>query len=175
MKTQMGVEIGIVANTNDPAGEGRLQLHFPTISPTVPSSWAPVATFLAGPKRGAFFMPEVGDQVLVAFHRGNFEHPFVIGFLWDGGSRPPESDIKNRIILTPGNHTLRFEDGNDKKIILKSSSGHEITLDDSPGAQSITIKTAGSQQIVLEDVTQSIKLQGGGRSIEMKAGLVQIT
>jgi len=175
VKTQMGVEIGIVANNNDPTGEGRLQLHFPTISPTVLSSWAPVATFLAGPDRGAWFMPEVGDQVLVAFHRGNFDHPYVVGFLWDGGSRPPETDTKNRVILTPGNHTLRFEDGDDKKIIIRSSSGHEITLDDSPSAQSITIKTAGSQQIVMEDVTQSIKLQGGGRSIEMRAGLVQIT
>ena len=175
MKTQMGVEIGIVTNTDDPAGEGRLQLHFPTISSSVLSSWAPVATFLAGPDRGAFFMPEIGDQVLVAFHRGNFEHPYVIGFLWDGGSKPPETDTKNRIILTPGNHTLRFEDGNNKKIIIRSSSGHEVTLDDSSGAQSITVKTAGNQQLVLEDVTQSIKLQGGGRSIEMKAGLVQIT
>lgn len=175
MKTPEGVEIGIVVSTDDPAGEGRLQLRFPTISPTVRSSWAPVATFLAGSQRGAFFMPEVGDQVLVAFHRGHFDHPFVIGFLWDGGSRPPESDIKNRVIMTPGNHTLRFEDGDDKKIIIRSSSGHEIVLDDSPGAQSITIKTQGNQTLVLEDLTQSIKLQGGGRSIELRAGMVQIT
>jgi uncharacterized protein involved in type VI secretion and phage assembly len=175
VKTVNGVEIGIVANTNDPAGEGRLQLHFPTVSPTVLSAWAPVATFLAGPDRGAFFMPEVGDQVLVAFLRGSFEHPYVVGFLWDGGSRPPESDIKNRVILTPGNHTLRFEDGNNKKIVIKSSSGHEITLDDSAGSPSITIKTAGSQQIVLADTPPSIKLVGGGRSIEMSNGMVQIT
>ena len=175
MKNLCGVEIGIVVSTDDPSGEGRLQLKFPTISPTVRSSWAPVATFLAGGKRGAFFMPEVEDQVLVAFHRGNFDHPYVVGFLWDGGSRPPESDIKNRVIMTPGNHTLRFEDGNDKKIIIKSSSGHTIVLDDSAGAQSITIETTGHQKLVLEDLTQSIKLQGGGRSIEMIGGIVQIT
>ena len=175
MKTLNGVEIGIVMSTDDPAGEGRLQLKFPTISPTVRSSWAPVATFLAGGSRGAFFMPEVGDQVVVGFHRGSFDHPMVLGFLWDGGSRPPETDVKNRVIMTPGNHTVRFEDGNDKKIIIRSSSGHEIVLDDSPGAKSVTIKTNGNQTLVLEDVTQSIKLQGGGRSIEMRGGIVQIT
>ena len=115
-------------------------LKLPTIDNTVRSSWAPMASFLTGGNRGAFFMPEVGDQALVAFEHGHFDHPYVIGFLWDGGSKPPESDIKNRIIMTPGGHTLRFEDGDNKKIIIKTSGGHQIVLDDSSSVNSITIK-----------------------------------
>lgn len=175
MKTYPGVVVGIVKNVDDPLGEGRLQLEFPWLDETVRSYWAPVAAFLAGKQRGAFFMPEVEDEVLVAFDHGNFAHPYVVGFLWNGAKKPPESDIKNRVLLTPGGHTLRFEDGNNKKVILKSSSGHQVVLDDSSGVQSITIKTPGNLQLELSDLTQSIKLQGGGRKIEISNGTIQIT
>jgi uncharacterized protein involved in type VI secretion and phage assembly len=175
VKTHPGVVVGIVKSFEDPESEGRIQLQFPWLSDTQRSYWAPVAAFHAGKGRGAFFMPELGDEVLVAFEHGDFDHPFVVGFLWNGVDRPPESDTKNRIILTPGGHTLRFEDGNNKKIILKSNGGHQVVLDDSSSAQSITITTQGNQQMVLSDLNQSIKLQGGGRSIEMSAGMVKIT
>ncbi len=176
MKTHPGVVVGIVKSFEDPESEGRIQLQFPWLSDTQRSYWAPVAAFHAGKGRGAFFMPELGDEVLVAFEHGDFDHPFIVGFLWNGVDRPPESDTKNRIILTPGGHTLRFEDGdNKKKVILKSSGGHQVVLDDSSSAQSITITTQGNQQMVLSDLNQSIKLQGGGRSIEMSAGMVKIT
>ena len=48
-------------------------------------------------------------------------------------------------------------------------------MDDTSSAKSITIKTPGSQQLVLDDVATSIKLEGGGRSIEMVGGMVKIT
>jgi len=165
---------GIVTDVNDPQGLGRVQLQFPWLDPSYRSTWVPIATPLAGKKRGQFFMPEVGDEVLAAFERGDVDHPFVVGFLWNGVDTPPETDLTNRVILTPGGHTLRFEDGN-KKITLKSKGGHEVTLDDSSAKQSIIVTTPGSQQLELSDLTQSIKLQGGGRSIEMIGGFVKIT
>jgi uncharacterized protein involved in type VI secretion and phage assembly len=177
MKTFPGVVIGIVKNLDDPAGEGRLQLQFPWLEQSHRSAWAPVAAPLAGKSRGAFFMPELEDEVLVAFEHGDFNHPFIIGFLWNGVDRPPESDPKNRVILTPGGHTLRFEDGdNAKKIIIKSSSGHEIILDDGIAGQTITLKTKGNQKIVLDDKPpSSIRLEGGGRILALSNGQVQIS
>lgn len=176
MKPVPGVVVGLVKNLADPNGEGRIQLEFPGLPDSQRSGWAPVAAALAGKSRGAFFMPEQGDEALVAFEYGDFDHPFILGFLWNGVDRPPESDAKNRVILTPGGHTLRFQDGDGaKKIILKSSSGHEVVLDDSPGGQSITLATPGHQTVVLSDRDQSITLQGGGRSITMQNGIVQIT
>ena len=41
--------------------------------------------------RGSWFMPEKGDDVLVAFDHGDFDHPYVVGFLWNGQNKPPAS------------------------------------------------------------------------------------
>lgn len=175
MKKYPGVVTGIVNSVDDPQGQGRLQLQFPWLSSSQLSSWAPVAAALAGKDRGAFLMPEVGDEVLVAFEQGDFDHPFVVGFLWNGVDTPPEKTNKNRIIKTPGGHQLRFEDADGaKKVIVKSDGGHQIEIDDT--AQTITVKTkSGAQSVVLDDTTQSIKLRGGGRILEMINGTIQMT
>ena len=154
MKQYPGVVTAIVKSLKDPEGQGRIELQFPWLSDSVRSSWAPVAAPLAGKERGLFFMPEEGDEVLVAFEHGSFDHPYIIGFLWNGVDTPPETDLKNRVIMTPGGHTLRFEDGDNKKVILQSSSGQKITLDDQ---------------------NSSITIQGGGRIVTMSNGMVQIS
>jgi uncharacterized protein involved in type VI secretion and phage assembly len=131
-----------------------------------------VAVPWAGNSRGMYFMPEPEDEVLVAFERGDFDHPFIVGYLWNGVDTPPETDPENRIILTPGGHTLRFEDKN-QKIILQSKGQHELVIDDS--ANTLALQTKGGQSIVLDDTQSSITLFGGGRQIQMMAGQVQIT
>jgi uncharacterized protein involved in type VI secretion and phage assembly len=154
MKQYPGVVTAIVKSLNDPEGQGRIELQFPWLSDSLRSSWAPVAAPLAGKQRGLFFMPEIDDEVLVAFEHGRFEHPYIVGYLWNGVDTPPESNPDNRVVVTPGGHTLRFEDGaGGKKVILKSSSGQTITLDDSDG---------------------SITLEGGQRILKMSNGVVQI-
>lgn len=174
MKSNSGVAIGVVTSVDDPEGQGRIQLLFPWLSETQQSMWAPVAAPMAGNARGQFFMPEVDDEVLVGFEHGDFAHPFVLGFLWNGVDVPPETTNKNRVIKTPGGHQLRFEDKDgEKKVILKSDGGHQIEIDDS--AQTVTVKTSGAQSIVLDDSAQSIKLQGGGRIIEMSSGTIKFT
>jgi uncharacterized protein involved in type VI secretion and phage assembly len=170
-----GVVIGTVVDVNDPLGEGRILLRFPWMPDEVKSDWAPVAAPMAGPNRGAFLMPEVDDEVLVAFEHGDFDHPFVLGFLWNGVDKPPETNTQNRVILTPGGHTVRFEDSTPKKLIVRSSSGHEILLDDTAGAAKIRLQSAGGLKITMDDTQQSIELNGGGRILALKAGQVQIT
>jgi phage baseplate assembly protein V len=172
MKKYPGVVTGIVKKIDQ---QGRIQLQFPWLSETQLSAWAPVAAPMAGKERGAFFMPEVDDEVLVAFEQGDFDHPFIIGFLWNGADPPPETTNKNRIIKTPGGHQLRFEDKDGaKKIIVKSAGEHQIEIDDTE--QTITLKTkSGSQSVVLDDANKSITLKGGERMLEMKAGLIQMS
>jgi uncharacterized protein involved in type VI secretion and phage assembly len=147
-----GVAIGIVKEID--AKEGRIKVEFPWMKPAVRSAWAPVASLMAGKERGAWCMPESDDEALVAFEQGDFDHPFIVGFLWNGKDKPPETTNKNRIIKTPGGHQLRFEDGGDKKILIKSNGGIEI---------------------LLNDRDNSIELRGGGRRIAMRNGQVQIT
>jgi uncharacterized protein involved in type VI secretion and phage assembly len=174
MRRIPGVVVGIVKSRDDPRGEGRLQLEFPWMPGSQRSGWAPVGAALAGASRGAFFMPELDDEVLVAFEHGDFDHPFIVGFLWNGVDRPPETDPNNRVILTPGGHTLRFEDGNGKKIIIRSSSGHEIVLDDSATGPKISITTRAGQSLVLDDQASSAELKGGGRTLTLRGGQVLI-
>jgi uncharacterized protein involved in type VI secretion and phage assembly len=176
VKRISGVVVGIVKSLQDDGGQGRIQLQFPHLPGSPKSAMAPVAAALAGKNRGAFFMPEIDDEVLVSFEQGDINHPYIVGFLWNGVDTPPESDPKNRVLLTPGGHTLRFEDGDgSKKVVLQSSSGHKITLDDTQAGQTMTLETKGSQTVTLNDVKQSITLSGGGRMITMSDGMVQIS
>jgi len=155
MKKMNGVVTGIVKDLNDPENQGRILLQFPWLSDTQPSAWAPVAAAHAGKNRGAFLMPEVGDEVLVAFEHGDFDHPFIVGFLWNGADPPPETTNQNRVILTPGGHTLRFEDA--------------------PGARRVIVRSSGGLTITLDDTQQSITIQGGGRMITMAGNMVTIS
>jgi uncharacterized protein involved in type VI secretion and phage assembly len=127
-----GLAYAVVANATD---EG-YELDFLSGSFTERSAPARVATFMAGSERGAYFMPEVGDEVVVGFELGNLDRPVILGALWSDTDRPPpQADT---------------EASNNVRTIV-SRSGHEITLDDSPGAGRIVIKTAGSMEITLED------------------------
>ena len=158
MKRCPGVVIGIVVGHKDPRGEGRVQIKFPTLPEIREYPWAPLATPLAGKNRGMYFLPEKDDEVLVTFEQGDFDHPYIVGFLWNGVDRPPESDHKNRVILTPGGHTLRFEDTDGKKkVILKTDAGHEIVMDDTV-PQKITVKTKGGNKVEISDVPPGISI-----------------
>lgn len=175
MKKYPGVVPGIVKNLADPEGLGRIELQFNKIPDAIRSSWARVAAPLAGNSRGAFLMPEIDDEVLVAFEDGDFDHPYVVGFLWNGVDVPPETTNQNRIIKTPGGHQLRFEDtAGQKKVILTSDGGHRVEIDDS--AQTVTVRTSsGNQTIILDDGTQSVTIRGGQRAIKMSNGLIVMT
>jgi uncharacterized protein involved in type VI secretion and phage assembly len=156
---QPGVVRALVNSVSDPAGEGRIGLVFPWLpgGDALPNTFAPVAAPLAGADRGVFFQPEVGDEVLVAFEHGDWDHPYVVGYLWNGAESPPETDHENRVVVTPGGHTLRFEDGAAKKVILRSAGGHEITLDDAGGE--VTVRTSGGQKITMTDLPPAIEVK----------------
>jgi uncharacterized protein involved in type VI secretion and phage assembly len=118
-----GVTIAEVTNNKDEAKLGRVKVKFPWLSDTDESFWARVLTPMAGGDRGLYFLPEVGDEVLVAFEHGNIEFPYILGALWNGKDQPPETN----------------EDGENNKRTIKSRSGHTVTLDDTDGAEKIEI------------------------------------
>jgi len=164
-----GLAIGVVVDVSDPQGEGRVLLRYPDLPEEPMGAWTPIAAAMAGNGKGAFFMPEPGDEVLVGFHRGSTDAPYVVGFLHNGVDRPPESDAQNRVFVTRTGHSLRFEDGN-KKVILKSGGGRTVTLDDNTGT--ITVETGGTS---IRIDGSSITLLGGGRQLTMSGGSVAIT
>ena len=177
MNGQGGVVTGIVSDLNDPAGEGRIRVRLVSLPGEPLSAWAPMMSPLAGPRRGLYFMPEVNEEVLVAFDHGDLNSPRILGCVWNGRDRPPETNTQMRVVLVPGGHTLRFEDvPSAPRIILRSKGRHEITVDDTPGTgQSVTVRSAGGLKLTLDDKTASIKLEGGGRTLTMQAGMLTIT
>ena len=127
-------------------------------SMTEPSAPARVATLMAGDRRGCYFMPEVGDEVVVGFELGNLDRPVILGALWSDQDHPPnqaDTGATNNIrtIVSRAGHEITFDDSPEGKIRIRTSGGAEITLDDS--TNKITITTTGniaSSQIVLDNI-----------------------
>ena len=176
-----GVVVGIVTNNNDPQGMGRVRVRFPWRGDDDESYWARVATLMAGEDRGTFFLPEVDDEVLVAFDHGNINHPYVIGALWNGVDTPPETnaDGKNNIrtIKSRSGHEIIFDDNheqNSEKIVIHTNAGHTILLDDSAGAEKIEIKDkTDNNKITIDSVQNSINIESA-MELKIKANVVEI-
>ena len=128
------------------------------------SNWARIVSFMAGKERGAFFLPEVEDEVLVAFENGEVNRPFIIGALWNGKDAPPDtnSDGKNniRVIKSRSGHILQFSDKKDEeKITLKTSKGHIFELDDKSGEEKIQIiDKAGKNKIIISTKDNKVSI-----------------
>ena len=197
-----GVAAGIVTNNKDPDGLFRVKIKFPWLSDSNETDWVRIATLMAGGQRGSFFLPEVGDEVLVAFEHGDINSPYVIGSLWNGKDKAPEtnSDGKNNIrkfksrsghenifddnaeqkkekveIKTNAGHTILLDDASGKeKVNIKTKAGHNLTLDDAAGKEKIEIiDKSGSNKIVIDAVKNSINIESG-MQLKIKSGIVEI-
>lgn len=165
-----GVYIGIVADNKDPENHGRVKLTIPVFDETKTTGWARVATLMAGSGRGSLFVPEVGDEVVVAFQLGDLRYPIVIGSLWSGKQLPPAGkDEKNNIrkLHSRAGHQLSFDDTEgDGKLTVKTKKGHVVEMLDK--TDTVTIKESGG--------TNSITIKGGSSNeIEVKSGSSKIT
>jgi len=148
--TVNGVTIGIVKEVDD---QGRVKMSFPGLG-LEDSNWSRVATPLAGKERGMQFMPEVDDEVLVAFDQGDVKTAFVLGYLWNGIDKNPQTDKNKRT--------------------LKTVSGHLLEFDDTSGSEKVTLKfKGGDPSIVMEQSKLSITFDSG-TFIELSASGVKV-
>ena len=132
-----GVVVGIVTNNQDPDKMGRVKVRFPWLSDSDESWWARIAAPMAGKERGVYFLPEVDDEVLVAFEHGDVRFPYVLGGLWNGQDAPPATN----------------EDGNNNVRLIKSRSGHVVRLDDTDGGEKIEIIDKSEKNSVVIDTS----------------------
>jgi uncharacterized protein involved in type VI secretion and phage assembly len=150
-----GVAIAEVIANLDQTGLGRVQLRLPWLSGYQP--WARVAVLSAGSNRGTYFIPQNGDEVLVAFNHGDVTEPFVIGSLWNGRDQTPRSapmdPVNKRVIRTPAGHEIELDD-TQQSITILSSSGQKVLIDPQQivmsagsGAAKLTLTTAGDVTI----------------------------
>ncbi len=150
-----GVVVGVVTNNQDPDKMGRVKVKFPWLSDSDESYWARLATPMAGKDRGIYFLPEVDDEVLVAFEHGDVRFPYVLGALWNGQDqdKPPEqnSDGKNNIRM------------------IKSRSGHIIRLNDEEGKETIEIIDKSGKNSIAIDTTNNAIAITSDKDITLKA------
>jgi uncharacterized protein involved in type VI secretion and phage assembly len=139
-----GVTIGTVTNNTDEEKLGRVKVALPRISDTDESYWARVLTPMAGKEMGLYCLPEVGDEVLVAFDQGDVNFPYILGGLWNGKDKPPDTN----------------EDGKNNKRLIKSRSGHQIILDDTKDAEKITIQdSTGKNKIEIDSKNNAMMIE----------------
>lgn len=138
-----GVASGRVVDSADPLKEGRIAVKF-YWQEDMGTHFFRILTPHAGADRGMYFVPEVGDEVLVAFEEGDIGRPLVLGSLWNGVDKPPVQDFWG------GEHP----DNDCKRIVTKS--GHRIQIVDKKGKESIVIATPQHVKIALiEDTDES--------------------
>jgi uncharacterized protein involved in type VI secretion and phage assembly len=170
-----GVVTGIVRDLRDPTGQGRVKVDFPWLAEEADavtiskegkenrahSYWARPATLMAGNKRGTWFIPELKDEVLVAFEHGILDRPIIIGVLWNSEDKPPE--------------TMDSDGKNDVRAI-HSRSGHKVILNDSDDKPSITIvDKTGDNSIFIDSAKNAMQIKVKGDLTIEVGGNISIT
>lgn len=127
-----------------------------------PSAPARVASFMAGRERGAYFMPEPGDEVVVGFEQGDFERPVILGALWSSETDPVPANVD-----TSADNNIRT---------IVSRSGHQLNFDDTPGSEKVTLQSANNKlKVVLDDANGKIIIEvDANNRMEMDASGVTL-
>jgi len=156
-----GVYPALVSDVKDPDGQGRVRIKLPWAADAAGyEAWARLATLMAGAQRGSWFIPDVDDEVLVAFVGGDLRHPIVIGALWNGADAPPAA---------------MDGAGQNNTKLLCSRNGVKLTLDDSDGRERLVLETPAGQTITLQDGPASIELvDSNGNSVKLEAAGITI-
>ena len=157
-----GCHVAEVVDLVDPQAQGRVKIALPW-APDADGqryeAWARMATLFAGRDRGSWFMPDVGDEVLVVFQGGDPRWPFVVGGLWNGQDTPPES--------ASAQNNLK---------VIKSRNGVVITIDDQQGQESIKLETPGGCALTLKDGPGTVTLEdSNGNSVKLETAGITVT
>jgi uncharacterized protein involved in type VI secretion and phage assembly len=199
----VGLQVGVVSSIEDPKGEFRVLVKMPILG-TEEAVWARLGVLDAGNKRGAYFMPEVGDEVIMGFIGNDARQAVILGSLHSSGKHPTplspkkenhekgfvsrsglrflfNDDKKSVIIETPEGNRLSITEKDKNKIKIEDKDGSIIEMT----GEGITIESAGNltlkakKNIVIEGQKLSLKgkISGsfdGGTSLKLSGGMIDI-
>jgi len=146
-----GVVMAQVTDNNDPNNQARVKVKFPWLDDNYESHWARVAQLGAGPNSGALFMPEVNDEVLVAFEHGDIRRPYIIGSLYNGQD-------------TPNLGSGLFNNGKVMRRGFISRKGHQFIFFDDPSKAGVAIISSdGKLKISINETNSEIHISSAGK------------
>jgi len=148
-----GIVEGLVTDNVDPEKLGRVKVKFPTLPEEPESTWARLAMPMAGKNRGWMTIPEIGDEVLVAFVHGDHDNAIVLGSVYNGVDVPPYAN----------------EDGNNDLRVFQSRSGHRLTFDDKSGEERVELITHNEEIRVIWDAKEKVLSVYSGKDIIVEA------
>jgi phage protein D/phage baseplate assembly protein gpV len=182
-----GMVIAIVTDVKDPEKLGRVKLKFPWLADEYESYWARVVHAGAGKERGLMILPEVNDEVLVAFEHGDVRFPYVLGGLYNGIDKPFEADklvdsssgaVDRRYFRTRLGHLVSIADTKDGGgiVIETAKAKNSLTLDNAKNK--ITVKSNGDVEV---EARGKVRIKAGsqmsleaGSSLELKAPSIAV-
>jgi uncharacterized protein involved in type VI secretion and phage assembly len=168
-----GLVIGVVSDNSDDQQQGRVKVTFPWLSDSYVSAWARTVQIGASKAGSGFlWLPEVGDEVLVGFDRGDIDHPYVLGNLYNGVVLPQpapsiDSVVSNRRIASRARHVVQFDDGPDVSAITIQTGSQTCTVKMDDQQQSITVTAQG--QVVVQSGSNGMSISSDG-DITISAG-----
>jgi len=183
-----GLQIGVVVQLgNDPDGEFRILVKVPVIDNNAQGLWTRVASLDAGNSRGAFFMPEIGDEVIVGFINDDPRHAIMLGMLHSSAKSAPitPADANNeKGITTRSQMRVHFNDQT-KTITIDTPAGNSIQLDEQgtkieivdQNSNKVTMDTSG----ITVDSPMNVTIKAGanmtisaGASLSISAASVSV-
>ncbi|HYO43138.1 MAG TPA: VgrG-related protein [Candidatus Limnocylindrales bacterium] len=161
-----GVAVATVTDIDDPQQLARVKVMLPWLSEDVSTTWARLVAPGAGNGYGVMWMPQVGDEVLVAFEHGDIDYPVVLGGLWNGKDVPPFD------------YGSSIDSGSVTYCGFTSRTGHKVSFFESSSESKIHLLTAnGKVSVELDDKNELIKVETTGKlvvdaqqDVEIKAG-----
>ena len=149
-----GLSVGLVEDNEDPGHEGRIKVRFPWLDDRTVSDWCRVCQPYAGNGYGVVLIPEVGDEVLLAFMHGDMAEPVVLGGLYNGTDQPPahkdHAQQDQKLWRTKAGHQVLLDDGSStRQVALVTAGGHQVVLDDQH--RQLALTTAGGHAVTLDD------------------------
>ena len=168
-----GVAIAVVTQNKDDEGQCRVKVRYPWHEKPSESHWARLAMPMAGPGYGSVFIPDVNQEVLVAFEREDPRFPYVIGALWNGKAKPPEtnSDGKNhkRVLVSRKKHRLLFDDDTRGIVELAHEKGRKIMFDD----DGFTVQDEKGNTVTVNSNSGAMTIEAKGQ-LSIKAATISI-
>ena len=177
-----GLQIGVVLKLDaSPDGEPKIQVSLPVLQAEPPGVWARLASFHATSGAGAFFVPEVGDEVLVGFLANDPSNPVVLGSLYSSKRATPRPlTAKNEIkaVVTPAKLEIEFDDEN-KVVTVKTPGGNSVVLSDKD--KSITLQDQNGNKVelgssgILLDSPKDVTLKATGKVTIQATSNIELT